>query len=137
MQDQSAITITNELSLYDMQRAGDLPYGWVLDLRFANSDARPIEEEVLLRLRNLQVEYEQLPIDMHQIDSQRKNELVRRITADRSAIMVLTDQPEALRALCSNLDMADILIARDAGAQAPVAPYKLPATAGFAHSEAA
>ena len=127
MQHQSAITITNDLSLRDMRCAGDLPYDAVLDLRFAGPDARPVDEEVLLRLRNLQIDYEQLPVDMHEPDSRRKNDLVRRITAGRDTIMILTEQPDALRIFCYNIDVTDT----------PYTQTETPATAAFKHSEAA
>ncbi len=140
MQDHADITITNELKLNDMQRAGDLPCKAVLDLRHTDTDARPVEEEVLLRLRNLQVGYRQLPIDMHETDDRRKHDLMHQLTMTRGAVLILTDQPEAVTAFCQHIDRPEAHIARAATGNTATAPrHRLPqsATAGFRHSEAA
>ena len=104
MQDHNAITIASELDLHNMKRGADMPCHAVLDLRFTGAaNARPVEEEVLLRLRNLQVGYEQLPVNLHQSDGRHKNDLAHRIAENRGRVMIITDQPEAMSAFCSDL----------------------------------
>lgn len=140
MQAHTGITITNDLELKDMQRAGDVPCNAVIDLRFTGTDARPVEEEVLLRLRNLQVDYRQLPIDMHETDDRRKHDLMHQLTASRDVVMILTDQPEAVNAFCRDIDKPEAQIARAATGDAAAAQHHQHphvATAGFQHSEAA
>jgi hypothetical protein len=106
MQDHNAITIASELDLHNMKRGADMPCHAVLDLRFTGAaNARPVEEEVLLRLRNLQVAYEQLPVNLQQVDGRHQNDLAHRITERRGRMMIITDQPEAVSALCR--DIAD------------------------------
>ena len=104
MQNHTDIKIASELDLHNMKRGADMPCHAVLDLRFTSAaNARPVEEEVLLRLRNLQVGYDQLPVNLHQADGRHKNDLARRITERRGRMMIITDQPEAVSALCSDL----------------------------------
>ena len=108
MQDQTIITIANELDLQSMRRAADMPCDAVLDLRFTDAaKARPVEEQVLLRLRNLHVSYEQLPVNLHQPDGRHENDLTHRITARRGRMMIITDQPEAVSALCRDIARDD------------------------------
>lgn len=127
MQDQTGITITSELDLQNMQRAADMPCEAVLDLRFTSAaNARPVEEEVLLRLRNLQVGYEQLPIDLHKPHGRQKNDLTRQIVESHGRMMIITDQPEAVSAFCSD-------IARTV----PHHPLPQSGIAGYQRSEAA
>lgn len=104
MHNQTDIKIASELDLQTMQRGADMTCDTVLDLRFTDAaDARPVEEEVFLRLRNLQVGYEQLPVNLHHTDGRNENDLARRITETRGRIMIITDQPEAVSALCSDI----------------------------------
>jgi hypothetical protein len=108
MQDHNAITIASELDLHNMKRGADMPCHAVLDLRFTGAaNARPVEEEVLLRLRNLHVSYEQLPVNLHQPDGRHENDLTHRITARRGRMMIITDQPEAVSALCRDIARDD------------------------------
>ena len=104
MQHHTDIKIASELDLQSMQRGADMTCDAVLDLRFTDAAAaRPVEEEVLLRLRNLQIGYDQLPVDLRRADGQHKGDLARRITEHRGLIMIVTDQPEAVSALCSDI----------------------------------
>ena len=104
MQHHTDIKIAAGLDLQTMQRGADMTCDTVLDLRFTDAvDARPVEEEVFLRLRNLQVGYDQLPVNLHQSDEQHKNDLARRITESRGRVMIITDQPEAVGAFCGDL----------------------------------
>lgn len=104
MQYHTDIKIAAGLDLQTMQRGADMTCDTVLDLRFTNGvDARPVEEEVFLRLRNLQVGYDQLPVNLRQSDQRHKNDLARRITESRGRVMIITDQPEAVSAFCSDL----------------------------------
>ncbi len=104
MQNHTDIKIASELDLQTMQRGADMTCDAVLDLRFTDAaDARPVEEEVFLRLRNLQVGYEQLPVNLHQSDRRHKNDLAHRITERRGRMMIITDQHEAVSAFCSDL----------------------------------
>ncbi len=104
MQHHTDIKIANELDLQTMQRGADMTCDAVLDLRFTDATAaRPVEEEVFLRLRNLQVGYDQLPVDLHQADGRHKDNLARRISEHRGPMMIVTDQPEAVSALCSDI----------------------------------
>ncbi|NNJ76651.1 MAG: hypothetical protein HKP56_16005 [Anderseniella sp.] len=104
MQDHNNIKIASELDLQSMQRGADMTCEAVLDLRFNDAaNARPVEEEVLLRLRNLQIGYEQLPVNLHQPDGRHEIELAHRITERGGRMMIITDQPEAVSALCSDL----------------------------------
>lgn len=104
MQNHTDIKIASELDLQTMQRGADMPCQAVLDLRFTDAaNARPVEEEVLLRLRNLQVGYQQLPVNLHQPDGRQESDLVRRITESDGRMMIITDQPEAVSAFCSDL----------------------------------
>ena len=140
MRGQITITIANELDLQDMQRAGDMPCNAVLDLRFTNaSNARPVEEEVLLRLRNLQVDYVQLPIDFNKSHDWQKSDLRHRITENHGRMMILTDQPEAISAFCRDIDVPETSIARDTRTIASTIPHQSPqpGIAGFPASAAA
>ncbi len=113
MQHQSGITITSELDMKGMQRASDMPYSAVLDLRFADQGhARPVEEEVLLRLRNLHVSYEQLPLDMARPQGWQKNSLMRQIGENLHDLVVITDQPEAVTEFCRSIDVPAIQASR-------------------------
>jgi hypothetical protein len=104
MQNHTDIKIASELDLQLMQRGADMTCEAVLDLRFTDAaHARPVEEEIFLRLRNLQVDYDQLPVNLHQSDRQHKNDLAHRITERRGRMMIITDQPEAVSAFCSDL----------------------------------
>ncbi|WP_108880875.1 hypothetical protein [Anderseniella sp. Alg231-50] len=141
MQHDTEITIANDLDVQNMQRASDLPCAAVLDIRFtAATGARPVEEEVLLRLRNLQVDYEQLPIDLSKPHGWQKNDLMRRITEGRGRMMVITDQPEAVSAFCRDIEVPEAHFARDAQTAVPAVPHQhapQPGTAGFQRSAAA
>lgn len=109
MQHQSGIKIANELELQGMQRASDMPYVSVLDLRFTDQGkARAVEEEVLLRLRNLHVSYEQLPVDMTRPQGWQKNSLMRHVDENLNQVMVITDQPEAVSEFCRSIDVPSI-----------------------------
>ncbi|MEO9876272.1 MAG: hypothetical protein ABJM26_06825 [Anderseniella sp.] len=104
MQNHTDIKIASELDLQSMQHGADMTCEAVLDLRFTDvANARPVEEEVFLRLRNLQVSYEQLPVNLHQSDGQDTTDLAHRITERRGRVMIITDQPEEMRALCSDI----------------------------------
>lgn len=104
MQKHTDIKIASELDLQTMQRGADMTCDTVLDLRFTGAeDARPVEEEVFLRLRNLQVGYEQLPVNLHQADRRHKNDLAHRIAESRGRVMIITDQSEVVSAFCSDL----------------------------------
>lgn len=116
MHNHTDIKIASELDLQAMQRGADMTCDAVLDLRFTDaSDARPVEEEIFLRLRNLQVGYEQLPVNLHHADGRNENDLARRITERRGRIMIITDQPEAVSALCAD-------VARDTQGSARAVP---------------
>ncbi len=107
MQHHTEIRIASELDLQTMQRGADMTCDAVLDLRFTDAAAaRPVEEEVFLRLRNLQVGYDQLPVDLDRADGRRKGDLVRRISEHRGPVMIVTDQPEAASALCRDIARA-------------------------------
>lgn len=141
MQHQSAITIAIELGLQDMQRASDMPCDAVLDLRFTNAaNARPVEEEVLLRLRNLQVGYEQLPIDLLKPHGWQNNDLMRRIVENGSRMMIITDQAEAVSAFCRDMEVPETRVTRGGKTTAHTVPQHQPpqsGTAGFPASAAA
>lgn len=138
MQDQTGITITNDLDLRDMQRAGDLLCDTVVDLRFTDAaSARPVEEEVLLRLRNLQIDYAQLPIDMHSPRGWQKNDLMRRITAGRTRVMIVTDQLQAVRAFCRDIDVPEIHNPQEPASTVHQQQRAQPAATDFQQSEAA
>jgi len=109
MQHRTGITIANELDLKSMQRASDVPYISVLDLRFTDQgSARAVEEEVLLRLRNLHVGYEQLPVDMARPHGWQKNALMRHIAENLNQVMVITDQPELVSEFCRSIDVSEV-----------------------------
>ena len=117
MQDQTGITIASELDLHNMKRGADMQCNAVLDLRFTDAvNARPVEEEVFLRLRNLQVGYEQLPVNLHQADGRHENDLAHRITECCGRMIIITDQPEAVSAFCKD-------IARDTQGGARAVPH--------------
>ncbi|MEM7636681.1 MAG: hypothetical protein AAF299_19090 [Pseudomonadota bacterium] len=104
MHNQSDITIASELDLHNMRSGADMPCHEVLDLRFTSAaSARPVEEDVLLRLRNLHVGYAQLPVNLNQPDDRRKNDLSHRITERRGRMMIITDQPEAVNEFCTGI----------------------------------
>ena len=104
MQNHTDIKIASELDLQTMQRGADMTCDAVLDLRFTDAaDARPVEEDVFLRLRNLQVGYEQLPVNLQQSDGPHKTDLARRITERRGRMMIITDQAEAMSAFCTDI----------------------------------
>ncbi len=104
MQNHTDIKIASELDLQSMRRGADMTCEAVLDLRFTDTaNARPVEEEVFLRLRNLQVGYDQLPVNLHQSDRRHENDLAHRITERRGRMMIITDQPEAVSAFCRDI----------------------------------
>jgi len=118
MQNHTDIKIASELDLQSMQRGADMTCEAVFDLRFTDvADARPVEEEVFLRLRNLQVSYEQLPVNLLQSEERDTNDLAHRITERRGRVMIITDQPEEMRALCRD-------IARDTQDGAHAVPHR-------------
>lgn len=141
MQDQTTITIADKLDVQDMLRADDMPCNAVLDLRFTDTaDARPVEEEVLLRLRNLQVAYDQLPTDLSKPHGWQKNDLMRRITESRSRMMIITDQPEAVSAFCRDIEVSETRVDHNAKTRAQTVPQRQlpqPGTAGFPAAAAA
>ncbi len=101
--------ITSELALQGMQHAGDMPYIAVLDLRFnEQGSARAIEEEVLLRLKNLRMNYDQLPVDMERPLGWRKNYLMRHMAENLHQLIVITDQPEAVSEFCRSIDVPEM-----------------------------
>ena len=139
MQHQTGITITNELDLPGMQRASDLPFMAVLDLRFDGSGtARPVEEDVLKRLRNLQVSYIQLPLDMTQPAGWQKNSLMRQIGSNLARMMIVTDQPEAVSKFCRSINVPSIQASRvdETDIEVMIPQLQTPSTSqsGFHHS---
>ncbi len=111
MQRQASITIANELDLRDMQRASDVACTTVLDLRLTRTGtARPVEEEVLLRLRNLQVQYQQLPIDTCDMQDAQKAELMACVEQCNSRMMIITDQPDTVNALFRMSNVREIRV---------------------------
>lgn len=139
MQHHTGITITNELDLQSMQRASDMPYISVLDLRVADQGhARPVEEEVLKRLRNLQVSYIQLPLDMASPHGWQKNSLLRQIGANLARMMIITDQPEAVSKFCRSINVPSVQARRvdqtDVEAMVPQLQAPRTSQAGFHHS---
>lgn len=127
MQGHATITIANELDLQDVQRASDMPCDAVLDLRFTSAaNARPVEEEVLLRLRNLQVGYDQLPIDLKKPHGWQKNHLRQRISESHGRMMIITDQPEVVSAFCRDINVPETSVARNARTPASTIPHQRP-----------
>lgn len=109
MHRQASITIVNELDLRDMQCASDVACTTVLDLRLTHTGtARPVEEDILLRLRNLQVQYQQLPVDTHDMQDAQKAKLMACVEQCDSRMMIITDQPDTVNALFRTSDLREI-----------------------------
>lgn len=63
MTQQNKVVLTHALDITEIKTDGTFEYDQVLDLRCASaSNARPVEEAVLKRLKNHFISYDQIPI---------------------------------------------------------------------------
>ncbi len=106
MKYEYGVTITTELKLEALARAGDFPFVHVVDARRdKRAKAFPISELIYRRLKNLFIGFDQMPIDMEQPTPREENELVRLMTEPAGQILVVTNQVAKMEKLCQECNI--------------------------------
>ena len=101
MKYEYGITITTELKLESLARAGEFPFLHVIDARRGKrAKAFPISELIYRRLKNLRVGFDQIPVDLMQPSSREENDLVRSMTEPAGQVLVVTNQVSEMVELC-------------------------------------
>lgn len=105
MKYEFGVTIANDLALEEISTS-NFPHVSVLDLRHdTNDSAHAIEEACLKRLRNLQVEYQQMPVNLDCINSRTENQLFQTILDHSGNLLILTHEAEGIARFCNSLDV--------------------------------
>lgn len=105
MKYEFGVTIATDLALEELN-PNSFPHVSVLDLRHRpDNQAQAIEESCLKRLRNLQVEYQQLPVNLDRINSRTENRLFQTIVDQCGNLLILTHDPEGIARFCNGLDI--------------------------------
>ena len=89
---QLSITLASDIDLVKFAAGASFTYKRVIDLRCTeNGNARPIQEQILKRLKYWFVNYEQLPIDFDTSFGPKISELLEHLEQDFGDVLVLTD----------------------------------------------
>jgi hypothetical protein len=96
-------TITRALSPKDVSRAGNFNYVAVYDLRRGKSgQPAPVDECLLKRFRNLQVPYEQRPLDLRRASCRDLNDLMRAVLEHWGSVLLITDDAASAIRFCAD-----------------------------------
>ena len=100
------VTIVSDLELSQLEDVAAFNHVHVLDLRRGvNGKAMPIEEAIVKRLSNLWVVYEQMPTDLHKMNSRQENALYNAICEQGGSTLVITNQVVMMGTFCMGLDI--------------------------------
>ncbi len=106
MKYEFGVTLAADLKLEALSRAGDFPFVHVIDTRTGkNGNAYPISELVYRRLKNLFIDFDQIPLELSQATSRQENDLVRCMTEPAGQVLVLTNEATAISALCDDCNI--------------------------------
>lgn len=103
---ESTITIASSLSIDELKDIKSFGHACVIDLRRDETgQAKPIEEVVLKRLRNIWIGYEQMPTDLEAMTIRHENTLFQTLCDQKGSTLVLTNQIAKLASFCMDLDI--------------------------------
>jgi hypothetical protein len=100
------VTLATELKLEDLSGTDKFPYVHVIDTRSSqDGTAFPIAEMIYRRLKNFFIDFDQIPIYEDAMSSRTENNLARCMTEPAGQVLVLTDHPTILQALCHDCNI--------------------------------
>ena len=101
MNKNSIVTIARNVELSEILTDGSFDHQHVVDLRRCEQGcARPVEEEVLKRLRNHFISYDQVRMDMQDVGPCEEVHLCEMIQEYEGNILLLTDDVTQVAHLC-------------------------------------
>jgi len=106
MTQETKNTIAKGLDVAEVSVTRGFSHTRVVDLRCDCDRARPIEEAVLRRLRNLFVTYEQAPMQLDLATDEYKTKVIEILKTEASDTLVISDDLAQLAAVLSASDIA-------------------------------
>jgi len=101
MENNAIVTITRSVEVSEIIADGSFKHKHVFDLRCCEAGhARPVEEDVLKRLRNHFISYDQLPMDMNSIGPCEEVNLCEMIKDHPGDILIITEDVAQVASLC-------------------------------------
>ena len=106
MNKNSVVTIARTVELSEILTDGSFLHDHVIDIRRCEQGrARPVEEEVLKRLRNHFISYDQLQMDMNNAGPCEKVHLCEMLQEYDGNILLITDNVPQVASLCNIYDI--------------------------------
>ena len=106
MNKNSVVTIARTVELSEILTDGSFHHDHVIDIRRCEQGrARPVEEEVLKRLRNHFISYDQLQMDMNDVGPCEEVHLCEMLQEYDGNILLVTDNVPQVAGLCNIYDI--------------------------------
>ncbi len=106
MYNNFSVAAARHLVPHEIQSGTKFPHSHVIDLRCDGpSESRAIEEEVLKRLANHHISYQQLPFDSDTSAGNAEKSLLELIIQKRGEVLVVTDQVSRIADFCQRLNI--------------------------------
>lgn len=102
MNNNSIVTIAKTVELNEILTDGSFQHDHVIDIRRSKEGcARPVEEEVLVRLRNHFVSYNQMAMDMNDVGPCEEVHLCEMLKEYDGNVLLVTDDVPQVATLCN------------------------------------
>ena len=102
----SIVTLTYTLELSEILTDGSFMHDHVVDIRRCHDgQVRPIEEEILKRLRNHFISYDQFAIDLDDMSSCEEADLCKMLNQYEGNTLIITDNLPEVAKICTLYDI--------------------------------
>ncbi len=106
MNKNSIVSIARTVELSEICTDGSFKHDHVIDIRRCNQGrARPVEEEVLKRLRNHFISYDQMAMDMKDVGPCEEVHLCEMLKEYEGDVLLVTDDVPQVASLCNIYDI--------------------------------
>jgi len=107
MKQDLIVTIATNLNEANITNNKSFNHSSVLDLRrCVNNRAFPIEENVLGRLSNFHVAYEQMPMSLYSENKEQEEALIKSIKKQKGAVLIVEEQAAPVARFCQQSGIA-------------------------------